>query len=81
MECSTFTFNRFSYANIHNNQYIWFPCGLVRGALANLGINCLVVAEATDLPQCKDEGLMIFTFCAQFANLIASNYCNILFLV
>lgn len=32
-------------------QFLWFPCGVVRGALAALGINATVQAETTDLPQ------------------------------
>ncbi|KAI8987737.1 BET3 family protein [Mycotypha africana] len=32
--------------------YVWFPCGLIRGALANLGVPTVVVAETTNLPQC-----------------------------
>ncbi|CAG8623823.1 4012_t:CDS:2 [Acaulospora morrowiae] len=32
--------------------YFWFPCGLIRGALANLGVVSVVVAETTSLPQC-----------------------------
>lgn len=31
--------------------FLWFPCGVVRGALAALGINATVQAETTDLPQ------------------------------
>jgi hypothetical protein len=31
-------------------QYLWFPCGIIRGALANLGINTTVQAETSDLP-------------------------------
>ncbi|KAJ5753836.1 uncharacterized protein N7511_007989 [Penicillium nucicola] len=30
--------------------YLWFPCGVIRGALANLGINTTVQAETSDLP-------------------------------
>ncbi|KXG51151.1 Transport protein particle (TRAPP) component [Penicillium griseofulvum] len=30
--------------------YLWFPCGIIRGALANLGINTTVQAETSDLP-------------------------------
>ncbi|KAJ5902490.1 Trafficking protein particle complex subunit 6B [Penicillium taxi] len=30
--------------------YLWFPCGVIRGALANLGINTSVQAETSDLP-------------------------------
>ncbi|ORY86099.1 NO signaling/Golgi transport ligand-binding domain-containing protein [Protomyces lactucae-debilis] len=26
--------------------YLWFPCGMIRGALANLGRECTVVAES-----------------------------------
>ncbi|RMJ21865.1 Bet3 family [Aspergillus sp. HF37] len=31
-------------------SYLWFPCGVVRGALANLGINATVQAETSELP-------------------------------
>ncbi|KAJ5966031.1 Trafficking protein particle complex subunit 6B [Penicillium waksmanii] len=30
--------------------YLWFPCGVIRGALANLGINATVQAETSELP-------------------------------
>ncbi|KAL4998991.1 transport protein particle component [Aspergillus recurvatus] len=30
--------------------YLWFPCGVVRGALSNLGIHTTVQAETTELP-------------------------------
>ncbi|KAL3455632.1 transport protein particle component-domain-containing protein [Aspergillus heterothallicus] len=29
--------------------YLWFPCGVIRGALSNLGINTSVQAETTEL--------------------------------
>ncbi|CAG8433008.1 6310_t:CDS:2 [Ambispora gerdemannii] len=32
--------------------YLWFPCGLIRGALANLGVVSVVIAESASLPQC-----------------------------
>ncbi|CAG8555329.1 2893_t:CDS:2 [Paraglomus brasilianum] len=32
--------------------YLWFPCGLIRGALANLGVVSVVIAETSNLPQC-----------------------------
>lgn len=31
-------------------QFLWFPCGIVRGALAALGINATVQAETNELP-------------------------------
>ncbi|KAF5021115.1 hypothetical protein F66182_6857 [Fusarium sp. NRRL 66182] len=31
-------------------QFLWFPCGVVRGALAALGINTTVQAEINELP-------------------------------
>lgn len=34
-------------------KYLAFPCGVVRGALANLGVQCVVTAEVTALPACK----------------------------
>lgn len=30
--------------------YLWFPCGVIRGALSNLGIYATVQAETTELP-------------------------------
>jgi len=33
-------------------SYLWFPCGLIRGALANLGVVSIVIAETSTLPQC-----------------------------
>lgn len=34
-------------------QYLYFPCGLIRGALTNLGVACAVSAEVTTLPACS----------------------------
>ncbi|XP_074662189.1 trafficking protein particle complex subunit 6b-like [Tubulanus polymorphus] len=34
-------------------KYLAFPCGLIRGALANLGIHCVVTADVTTMPACK----------------------------
>ncbi|TLD22967.1 hypothetical protein PspLS_07243 [Pyricularia sp. CBS 133598] len=31
-------------------QFLWFPCGIVRGALAAMGVNATVQAETTELP-------------------------------
>jgi hypothetical protein len=33
-------------------QYLYFPCGLIRGALTNLGVACAVSAEVATLPAC-----------------------------
>jgi len=30
--------------------FLWFPCGIIRGALSGLGMNVTVHAETTDLP-------------------------------
>ncbi|OJJ97379.1 hypothetical protein ASPACDRAFT_32910 [Aspergillus aculeatus ATCC 16872] len=30
--------------------YLWFPCGVIRGALSNLGISTTVQAETAELP-------------------------------
>ncbi|KAK3811986.1 MAG: transport protein particle component [Benniella sp.] len=32
--------------------YLWFPCGILRGILSNLGIASVVSAEPTSLPAC-----------------------------
>lgn len=34
-------------------QYLYFPCGLIRGALSNLGVPCDVSAEVASLPACS----------------------------
>ena len=31
-------------------QFLWFPCGVIRGALSALGMDVTVHAESTDLP-------------------------------
>ena len=36
-------------------QYLAFPCGLIRGALANLGVICIVTAEVTMMPACESS--------------------------
>ncbi|KAK4250526.1 transport protein particle component [Corynascus novoguineensis] len=39
-----------SQAVIRAQPFLWFPCGIVRGALAALGITATVHAETTELP-------------------------------
>jgi len=34
-------------------KYLAFPCGLIRGALANLGVLAVVTAEVSVMPACK----------------------------
>lgn len=34
-------------------KYVAFTCGLIRGALSNLGINSMVTAEVQSMPACK----------------------------
>ncbi|EEB09911.1 trafficking protein particle complex subunit 6B, putative [Pediculus humanus corporis] len=34
-------------------RFVAFTCGLIRGALSNLGITCLVTAEVDQMPACK----------------------------
>ncbi|XKL69239.1 hypothetical protein PGB90_007008 [Kerria lacca] len=34
-------------------QYVSYTCGLIRGALANLGITCIVTAEVHLMPACR----------------------------
>lgn len=38
-------------------MHLYFPCGIIRGALSNLGIPCAVSADISSLPACK---LMVF---------------------
>nr|CAH7718148.1 unnamed protein product [Callosobruchus chinensis] len=35
------------------SKYVAFTCGVIRGSLANLNINCLVTAEIQNMPSCK----------------------------
>ncbi|KAK0629858.1 trafficking protein particle complex subunit 6B [Bombardia bombarda] len=37
-------------AVLRAQPFLWFPCGIVRGALAAMGINASVQAESTELP-------------------------------
>ncbi|KAL6989585.1 hypothetical protein U1Q18_015338 [Sarracenia purpurea var. burkii] len=34
-------------------MYLYFPCGIIRGALSNLGIPCAVSADISNLPACS----------------------------
>eukprot|EP00252_Welwitschia_mirabilis_P009036 TRINITY_DN21324_c0_g1_i1.p1 TRINITY_DN21324_c0_g1~~TRINITY_DN21324_c0_g1_i1.p1 ORF type:complete len:177 (+),score=26.00 TRINITY_DN21324_c0_g1_i1:250-780(+) len=34
-------------------MYLYFPCGIIRGALTNLGVPCAVSAEVSTLPTCS----------------------------
>ncbi|KAJ4815677.1 Trafficking protein particle complex subunit 6B [Rhynchospora pubera] len=35
------------------SMLLYFPCGIIRGALNNLGISCAVSADMTNLPACS----------------------------
>ncbi|KAL8694509.1 MAG: hypothetical protein Q9218_000839 [Villophora microphyllina] len=39
-----------SEAVIRAQPFLWFPCGVIRGALASMGINATVQAETSELP-------------------------------
>ena len=43
-------------------QYLAYTCGLVRGALANLGLNCIVTAEVSTMPACEFSIIIIFYY-------------------
>ena len=34
-------------------MHLYFPCGIIRGALSTLGIPCAVSADISNLPACK----------------------------
>ncbi|MFS8010176.1 putative transport protein particle (TRAPP) component [Helianthus anomalus] len=34
-------------------MHLYFPCGIIRGALSNMGIPCAVSADISNLPACK----------------------------
>ncbi|PIA44756.1 hypothetical protein AQUCO_01700388v1 [Aquilegia coerulea] len=35
------------------SMHLYFPCGIIRGALTNLGIPCAVSADMSNLPACS----------------------------
>ncbi|KAJ4763192.1 Trafficking protein particle complex subunit 6B [Rhynchospora pubera] len=35
------------------SMLLYFPCGIIRGALNNLGISCAVSADMSNLPACS----------------------------
>lgn len=35
------------------SMYLYFPCGIIRGALSNLGIPCAVSADISNHPACE----------------------------
>ncbi|KAI0993027.1 hypothetical protein K3495_g15157 [Podosphaera aphanis] len=37
-------------AIVRAQPFLWFPCGIIRGALANMGIDATVQAESNELP-------------------------------
>ncbi|KAE8450089.1 hypothetical protein EG329_006870 [Mollisiaceae sp. DMI_Dod_QoI] len=37
-------------AVVRAQPFLWFPCGIIRGALASMGINATVQAETSELP-------------------------------
>lgn len=39
------------------SMHLYFPCGIIRGALSNLGIPCAVSADISNLPACKFQHL------------------------
>lgn len=35
------------------SMHLYFPCGIIRGALSTMGIPCAVSADISNLPACK----------------------------
>jgi hypothetical protein len=44
--------NSSSAVKLVAERYLYFCCGIIRGALYNLGINSVVTAELSTLPSC-----------------------------
>ncbi|CAA7397870.1 unnamed protein product [Spirodela intermedia] len=42
-----------SQAAQSTSMHLYFPCGIIRGALTNLGIPCAVSADISNLPACS----------------------------
>ena len=45
-EYSTF----YHWRTLTVSQFLWFPCGVIRGGLSSMGINATVQAETSELP-------------------------------
>lgn len=48
------------------SMHLYFPCGIIRGALSNLGIPCAVSADISNLPACKWNKLFNHDSCTFF---------------
>ncbi|KAH7543172.1 hypothetical protein FEM48_Zijuj02G0155100 [Ziziphus jujuba var. spinosa] len=48
------------------SMHLYFPCGIIRGALSNLGIPCAVSADMSNLPACELLFLECFSFLISF---------------
>lgn len=55
------------------SMHLYFPCGIIRGALSNLGIPCAVSADISNLPACKELVLKFFSL-ELFLNRFSINY-------
>ncbi|KAJ8436799.1 hypothetical protein Cgig2_032027 [Carnegiea gigantea] len=44
------------------SMHLYFPCGIIRGALTNLGIPCAVSADISSLPACE-YSFQVSLFC------------------
>ncbi|KAG2258408.1 hypothetical protein Bca52824_077702 [Brassica carinata] len=44
------------------SMYLYFPCGIIRGVLSNLGIPCAVSADISSLPTCEFTHLPLSSF-------------------
>ncbi|KAL9669695.1 hypothetical protein QQ045_007243 [Rhodiola kirilowii] len=42
-----------SKASQATSMHLYFPCGIIRGALSNLSIPCAVSADISNLPACS----------------------------
>ncbi|KAL9233267.1 hypothetical protein vseg_008288 [Gypsophila vaccaria] len=45
--------NKTAQATQAASMHLYFPCGIIRGALTNLGIPCAVSADISNLPACS----------------------------
>ena len=58
---NTHTFRTHTHTHTHS-QYLVFACGLLAGALSNVGIKCHVTAEVTSMPACKRKHSLVYTY-------------------
>ncbi|CAI0384346.1 unnamed protein product [Linum tenue] len=58
------------------SMYLYFPCGIIRGALSNLGIPCAVSADISNLPACEYPESYVLCVVMHACSLCSNGHCH-----